>query len=141
MAAPERYRVYAMLNFCGVPLTRTLGYTPAWTGLGMDLPKDAFLQWVSWVMSPRFCSTTESCGPAKFSEVQGRVCARSACRMIPGRRGGGGVCCVQAFTASSRDHHGDTAETRALQIGHLGFFRPNIVTRCGAVLRNGSRRA
>src|SRR5258708_31447504 len=54
MAVPERYRVYAMLNFAGVPLTRTLGYTPAWTGLGMDLPRDVFLQWVSWVMSPRY---------------------------------------------------------------------------------------
>src|ERR1700761_4397163 len=26
MTAPERYRVYAMLNFVGVPLTKTLGY-------------------------------------------------------------------------------------------------------------------
>jgi predicted alpha/beta hydrolase len=54
MAAPERYRVYAMLNFLGQPLTRLMGYTPGWTGLGLDLPKGVFLQWVSWVMSERY---------------------------------------------------------------------------------------
>ena len=43
-----------MLNFVGLPLTRALGYMPGKAGLGMDLPKDAFLQWVGWVMSPRY---------------------------------------------------------------------------------------
>src|SRR5437667_7469493 len=62
MAVPERYRVYAMLNFAGVPLTRTLGYMPAWSGLGMDLPKHAFLQWVSWVMSPRYLFDDKTLG-------------------------------------------------------------------------------
>ena len=54
MASPERYRVYAMMNFVGLPLTRALGYLPGRAGLGMDLPKDVFLQWVRWVMSPRY---------------------------------------------------------------------------------------
>src|SRR4029079_4900519 len=60
MTAPERYRVYAILNFVGLPLTRSLGYLPGKAGLGIDLPKDAFLQWGGWVMSPRslFHSTT-----------------------------------------------------------------------------------
>src|SRR3954466_6080604 len=48
MAAPERYRVHAMLNLVGAPLTRLMGYTPGWTGLGLDLPKGVFLQWVGW---------------------------------------------------------------------------------------------
>ena len=39
MASPERYRVYALLNFVGLPLTRLLGYTPGWSGLGEDLPQ------------------------------------------------------------------------------------------------------
>jgi predicted alpha/beta hydrolase len=54
MASPERFRVYAMLNFVGAPLTRALGYMPGWAGLGEDLPKDVFLQWVDWVMNPRY---------------------------------------------------------------------------------------
>src|SRR6202165_3713298 len=54
MASPARYRVYAMLNFVGAPLTRLLGYAPAWSGLGQDLPKGVFEEWVSWVMSKRY---------------------------------------------------------------------------------------
>src|SRR3954453_4533718 len=33
MSIPERYRVYAMLNFAGVPLTRAVGYMPGVAGL------------------------------------------------------------------------------------------------------------
>ena len=54
MASPERYRVYALLNFVGVPLTKMFGYMPGWAGLGEDMPKDAFLQWVGWVMKERY---------------------------------------------------------------------------------------
>src|SRR6476661_7752175 len=35
-------------------VSRALCYMPGKAGLGMDLPKDAFLQWVGWVMSPRY---------------------------------------------------------------------------------------
>ncbi len=34
IASPERYRIYALLNFIGSPLTRLMGYTPGWTGVG-----------------------------------------------------------------------------------------------------------
>src|SRR5437660_5720358 len=57
MASPARYRVYAMLNFVGLPLTRLLGYAPRWSGLGEDLPKGVFEQWVGWVMSERYLFT------------------------------------------------------------------------------------
>src|ERR1700716_526659 len=54
MTVPERYRVYLMLNYVGAPLTRLLGYAPGWSGLGEDLPKGVFQQWVGWVMSKRY---------------------------------------------------------------------------------------
>jgi predicted alpha/beta hydrolase len=54
MKSPERYRVFALLNLVGTPLTRLLGYAPAWSGLGEDLPKGVFLQWSHWVNSPRY---------------------------------------------------------------------------------------
>src|SRR6266478_3754193 len=54
MTPPERYRVYVMLNFVGMPITRLLGYAPGQIGLGEDLPKGVFLQWVDWVMSPHY---------------------------------------------------------------------------------------
>ena len=39
MDSPERYRVYALLNFAGMPLTKLFGYMPGWAGVGEDLPK------------------------------------------------------------------------------------------------------
>src|SRR5260370_28571921 len=54
MASAERYRVYALLNFVGVPLTHLLGYAPGWMGVGEDLPKGVLLEWVGWVMSQRY---------------------------------------------------------------------------------------
>ena len=39
MASPERYRVYAMLNFVGVPLTKMFGYTPGWAGSARTCPR------------------------------------------------------------------------------------------------------
>ncbi len=69
MTSPERYRVYAMLNFIGLPLTRALGYMPGKAGLGMDLPKEAFLQWVGWVMSPRYLFELQTRRLAEFSKV------------------------------------------------------------------------
>jgi predicted alpha/beta hydrolase len=54
MASPERYRVYALLKFVGVPMTRLRGYAPGRMGLGLDLPKGVFLQWVDWIMSERY---------------------------------------------------------------------------------------
>ncbi|MGY3614576.1 putative alpha/beta hydrolase [Bradyrhizobium sp. USDA 10063] len=52
MASPERYRVYTAMNFVLLPLTRVLGYTPGWAGLGMDLPKGVFEQWTNWGEQP-----------------------------------------------------------------------------------------
>ena len=82
MAAPERYRVYAMLNFVGTPLTRLIGYAPGWTGLGDDLPKGVFLQWVGWVMSERYMFDDPNLhGAGEFPALQG-----SAARAVHFRR-------------------------------------------------------
>ncbi|MDB5567550.1 MAG: alpha/beta hydrolase, partial [Tardiphaga sp.] len=48
MTSPERYRIYALLKFVGVPLTQAVGYTPGKIGLGLDLPKGVFLEWARW---------------------------------------------------------------------------------------------
>ena len=74
MASPERYRVYAMLNFVGLPLTRLLGYAPGWSGLGQDLPKGVFEQWVGWVMSERYLFTDPNLpGLTNFENYRGAM--------------------------------------------------------------------
>jgi predicted alpha/beta hydrolase len=54
LSSPERYRVFALLNFVGVPVAKIMGYLPGELGLGEDMPKGVFLQWTKWVMSERY---------------------------------------------------------------------------------------
>ncbi len=125
MAVPERYRVYTMLNLVGLPLTRTLGYTPAWTGLGMDLPKDAFLQWVSWVMSPRYLFDDKN-----LPSLQNFPNYKGALRVLVmsddpwATRPAVELLCA-GFTSIKPEIITVTPnDTGAGKIGHLGFFRP-----------------
>jgi predicted alpha/beta hydrolase len=51
---PENYRIYAMLNWIGPLIAHTFGYVPGWLGLGVDLPKNVFLEWAGWCMQPDY---------------------------------------------------------------------------------------
>jgi predicted alpha/beta hydrolase len=125
MAVPERYRVYAMLNYLGVPLTRMLGYTPAWTGLGMDLPKDVFLQWVSWVMSPRYLFDDKNLAAlANFPKYKGALRALCLSDDPWATRPAVELLC-SGFTSIKPEIITVTPkDTGASRIGHFGFFRP-----------------
>jgi predicted alpha/beta hydrolase len=125
MAAPERYRVYALLNFAGVPLTRMLGYMPGWAGLGMDLPKDVFLQWTGWVMSPRYLFDD-----AKLDALQNFGNYKGALRALcmsddPWATRPAVELLCSGFTAIEPEIITVTpADTGAGKIGHFGFLRP-----------------
>ena len=142
MAAPERYRVYAMMNFIGTPLTRLLGYAPGWSGIGEDLPKDVFLQWTDWVMSKRYHVRRSQPRLLKeFCQLQGRDARAVSCPTIPGRRGRRSNCCARDIPRPSRKLSPSGPRTRAWPKSAISVsFVPNIATRCGGVRRNGSRR-
>ncbi|HKS18031.1 MAG TPA: alpha/beta fold hydrolase [Bradyrhizobium sp.] len=127
IASPERYRVYAMLRYVGVPLTKLLGYTPGWAGLGLDLPKDAFLQWTGWVMRPRYLFEDSNLpGLSNFEKYKGKLRAicftddpwatRTAVELL-----------CSGFTAIEPEIV-SVAPTDAgvPKIGHFGFFRPEL---------------
>jgi predicted alpha/beta hydrolase len=124
MATPERYRVYALLNFIGIPLTRALGYAPGWSGIGEDLPKGVFEQWTRWVMSPRylFDDPTLKTLP-NFKAYTGALrslclsddpwATRPACELL-----------CSGFTSAKPEILTITpTDAGATTIGHLGFFR------------------
>src|SRR5438552_10875573 len=125
MASPERYRVYAMLNYVGTPLTRMLGYMPGWAGLGQDLPKDAFLQWVGWVMKPRYLfQDPELPGLSNFEKYKGALLAicftddpwatRTAVELL-----------CSGFIATKPEIVSTTPNDAGVKkIGDFGFFRP-----------------
>jgi predicted alpha/beta hydrolase len=125
MATPERYRVYALLNFIGIPLTRALGYAPGWSGIGEDLPKGVFEQWTRWVMSPRylFDDPTLKTLP-NFTAYKGAL--RSLCLSDDpwATRPAVELLC-SGFTSAKPEILTITpADAGATAIGHLGFFRP-----------------
>jgi predicted alpha/beta hydrolase len=125
MAAPERYRVYAMLNFVGQPLTRLMGYTPGWTGLGLDLPKGVFLQWVSWVMRERYMFDDPNLKALEnFPHYQGALRALCISDDPWATRPAVELLC-SGFTAIKPDILTITpADAGAARIGHFGFFKP-----------------
>jgi predicted alpha/beta hydrolase len=140
MASPERYRVYAMLNFVGTPLTRLLGYAPGWGGLGEDLPKGVFEQWVGWVMNKRYLFGDAKLGALRnFPKYQGAMRALCFSDDPWATRPAVELLC-SGFTAAKPEILTVTpADAGASKIGHL-VSAPSIATRCGEGPRNGSRR-
>ena len=122
MASPERYRVYALLNFVGVPLTK-LGYTPGWAGLGQDLPKGVFLQWVGWVISQRYLFDDPNSGPGEFSEIQGRATRAVHVRRSLGDAARGRIAVFGVYLDRARDLT-SRRPMPARADRPFGFFRP-----------------
>jgi predicted alpha/beta hydrolase len=125
MATPERYRVYAMLNFIGLPLTRLLGYAPGWSGLGEDLPKGVFVQWVSWVMSQRYLFDDPNLKALQnFPHYKGAMRALCLSDDPWATRPAVELLC-SGFTAIAPEILTVTpADAGVAKIGHFGFFRP-----------------
>jgi predicted alpha/beta hydrolase len=125
MTSPERYRVVVLLNALGVPLTRLLGYAPGWSGLGEDLPREAFLQWVHWVMSPRYLLDDDRlAGLKNFARFDGAMRAICLADDPWATRPAVGLLC-SAFTAIAPEIvEIAPADIGARKIGHFGFFRP-----------------
>jgi predicted alpha/beta hydrolase len=125
MAAPERYRVYALLKFVGTPLTRMLGYAPGWSGLGEDLPKGVFEQWVTWVMSERYLFTDPHLpGLSNFANYKGAM--RAVCLSDDpwATRAAVGLLCSGFSSIEPDIVTVAPSDIGARTIGHLGFFRP-----------------
>ena len=125
MASPERYRVYAMMNFVGPALTRVFGYAPGWTGIGEDLPKGVFLQWAHWVNSPRYVLDDPSvAGLANFAKYKGAMRAMSMTDDPWATRTAVERLCA-AYTSVKPELLAVTpGELGVSRIGHFGFFRP-----------------
>jgi len=125
MAAPERYRVYAMLNFVGVPLTKLLGYAPGWSGLGEDLPKGVFLEWVGWVMNQRYLfDDTKLAALKNFPNYKGAMRALCLSDDPWATRPAVELLCSGFSSITPEILTIKPSDVAASKIGHFGFFRP-----------------
>lgn len=124
MTPPEKYRVFAYMNFVGVPLVHALGYAPGWSGIGEDLPKGVFLQWAEWVSSPRYLFDSKLPALANFATFKGELRAlcfaddpwatRPAVELL-----------ASGFTGTMPEVIDvKPSDVGAKAIGHFGFFRP-----------------
>jgi predicted alpha/beta hydrolase len=127
MTPPENYRVYAMLNYFGRPITRLLGYTPGKLGIGEDLPKGVFLQWSDWVMNKRYYyDDPKLAALTNYSQYTHPVRALSFTDDPWATRPMVELLC-SGFTATKPEILSiEPKQVGAAKIGHFGFFRPEF---------------
>jgi predicted alpha/beta hydrolase len=124
IASPERYRIYALLNFIGSPLTRLMGYTPGWTGAGQDLPKGVFEQGLGWMMNKRYLFDDPNLVALQnFANYKGAMRALCMADDPWATRPAVELLC-SGFTPITPDILTIApADAGASKIGHFGFFR------------------
>jgi predicted alpha/beta hydrolase len=124
MAAPERFRVYALLNFAGRPLTHLMGYMPGRAGLGEDLPKGVFLEWADWVSSERYMfSDPELKALENFTRFNGALRALCFSDDPWATRPAVELLCSGFTAAEPEILTVAPADVGATKIGHFGFFK------------------
>lgn len=126
MAAPERYRVYALMKLLGAPVTRAVGYAPGGLGIGEDLPKGVYLEWLRWIMSPRYMfDDGKLAALGNFPNYTGALRALCFSDDPWATRPAVELLCSE-YTAADADIVGiKPSDVGAKKIGHFGFFRPD----------------
>ncbi len=125
-SSPERYRVFVLLNFLGVPLANVAGYVPGKIGLGEDMPKGVFLQWVKWVMSPRYYFDDVSLiGLANYPHYRHPLMALCIADDPWATPAAVQLLCAGFTNVSADIVTVEPRDTGVRRIGHFGFFRPD----------------
>lgn len=125
MTPPENYRIYALMKFIGPTLAEVMGYAPGKIGLGLDLPKNVFLEWAKWVTSENyFFDDRKLRALANFPRYRGALRALSFTDDPWATRAAVEMLCA-GFTSIKPDIDSiRPIEAGSDKIGHFGFFRP-----------------
>ena len=125
--APEKYRVYIMLNVLGPAVAHTIGFVPGKLGIGEDLPKGVFLEWAKWCMNPDYLFDDETLDARKnFPNYHGalRGIAMADDDWAPPvavER------LLKHYTGTKPEHVTiRPSDIGVAKIGHFGFFREQV---------------
>src|SRR5262245_29968642 len=139
-AAPEKYRVYVLMRFIGVPVARALGYVPGRFGIGEDVPRGVFLEWTGWVRKPRYFFDDARSRRWKIFPASAAPSARSAWPTTRGPRRARSTCCAQGSPARRRSASTCIHATSPPHAsGTSDSSGSSTATRCGATRRTGWR--
>jgi predicted alpha/beta hydrolase len=125
MAVPERYRVRVLMGLAGPGIARALGYFPGVLMGGQDMPAPAFIEWVSWCLTPQFLFGDDTLAeranfarfraPVRFAQIEDDVWGTPAA-----------VDAIAKHFTGSIDRtiwRVRLQEAGTSKIGHHGFFR------------------
>lgn len=120
---PERYRLYALMNYYGKPVTRVFGYLPGGLGFGADVPKGVFDQWSDWASRPRFMFDDASLAAlGNFQNYIGALRAMCFSDDNLATRSAVQLLCREFTATRAQVIEIAPGDVGVSKIGHLGFF-------------------
>ncbi len=129
MPAPERYRVWLLWNVLGPIMTRVRGYMPmSMVGAGEDLPMGVYRDWKHWCGFPHYFFDDPKAThiTAPFTTLNMPIAATVSTDDLwapPSSRDA----FFKGFTNAALEAIDITAaDMKVKQVGHMGYFRPNV---------------
>lgn len=105
-------------------MTSTVGYLPAWSGLGEELPKGVAREWAKWCRSPGYLLDHVPEARARLVAFDRPVLAFSFEDDDFAPRPAVDALMAELKSAPLEHRHHTPASIGAKRIGHFGFFRP-----------------
>jgi predicted alpha/beta hydrolase len=109
-------------------LTATLGYLPAWGGLGEELPAGVAREWGRWCRSPGYYLDHEPSAAARLAAFDRPVVAFSFGDDEFAPSSGTEAFLAQLSGARVTHRHHTPEELGVRRIGHFGFFRERFAS-------------
>lgn len=123
---PRGLPTLAQVSLAMPLFVRLLGYLPAWSGIGEDVPAEVALEWRRWLLSPGYLLDHVPGAKARYANVGGpvRIVRFTDDRTI----GEEAVTLMREGLFQAQVDVIAPEDWQLSDIGHLGYFRPRCQT-------------